>query len=218
MVLPTLPLITYGIMAAACLVLLLVVLWPLMRPREEMPPKVRWRMVIALVLLVPVASAYGYHHVGGHQQGFMGWHGWLALKKKEKNIIHDIKNSPQDVDNYIAMADIEKQKGDYDAATKTLRNAVLISEGNPLLITMYGEALTLRAKGQVTPQALEAFEMAIKLVPDLPQARYYVGMHHMQQGDAEQALAIWQALREELPDEHPVVQHLNQMRQTVRGE
>ena len=55
-----------------------------------------------------------------------------------------------------------------------------------------GEAFMGKANGQVTPQALALFEETAELMPSHPVARFYLGVHAMQQGDNDKAMATWE--------------------------
>jgi cytochrome c-type biogenesis protein CcmH len=62
-----------------------------------------------------------------------------------------------------------------------------------------GEAMSLRAGGEITPQAAQLFEEALTLAPDNPKALLYGGFAAAVRGDRTLARTRWQALK----DMHP---------------
>jgi cytochrome c-type biogenesis protein CcmH len=58
------------------------------------------------------------------------------------------------------------------------------------------EALSVRAGGEITPQAAQLFEEALKLAPDNPKALFYSGFAAAIRGDTALARTRWQALKE----------------------
>ena len=62
-----------------------------------------------------------------------------------------------------------------------------------------GEAISLRAGGQISPEASQLFEDALKLEPNNPKALLYGGFAAVTRGDRALARARWQALK----DLHP---------------
>ena len=58
-----------------------------------------------------------------------------------------------------------------------------------------GEAMSLRAGGDITPQAAQLFEDALALAPDNPKALLYSGFAAAVRGDRELARSRWQALK-----------------------
>jgi cytochrome c-type biogenesis protein CcmH len=62
--------------------------------------------------------------------------------------------------------------------------------------------MSLRAGGNITPEASQLFEQAVKLAPDDPKALLYGGFAAAERGDKVTARARWQALK----DMHPPAQ------------
>jgi cytochrome c-type biogenesis protein CcmH len=58
-----------------------------------------------------------------------------------------------------------------------------------------GEAMSLRAGGEITPQAAQLFEQALALAPDNPKALLYAGFAAAVRGDRALARTRWQALK-----------------------
>jgi cytochrome c-type biogenesis protein CcmH len=64
-----------------------------------------------------------------------------------------------------------------------------------------GEAMTLAASGQVTPEARIAFEAALRREPRSARGRYYLGLASWQAGEPQAAFDRWLALAREAPAE-----------------
>lgn len=85
-----------------------------------------------------------------------------------------------------------------DAASAYAR-AASIDPTNAQYPSAEGDALVNAAHGQVTPDALTAFQTALKIDPADPRARYYMALYEDQLGQHDQAVADWIALLKSAP-------------------
>ena len=69
----------------------------------------------------------------------------------------------------------------------------MLGESGPLRVA-YAEALVAASGGQVTPEALQSFEIALNADPDQPKARFYLGLAAEQAGDKAKSLEIFNKL------------------------
>lgn len=76
---------------------------------------------------------------------------------------------------------------------------------------IHAEAMIMAAGGYVSPEAEAAIARALTADPELPMARYYGGLALRQAGRLEDAIAIWQRLLVDLPNETPWRRPLEQM-------
>jgi cytochrome c-type biogenesis protein CcmH len=91
-----------------------------------------------------------------------------------------------------------------DAAAAFKRAVPLVSPAErPAVLSAYGEALTLAAQGDVTPEAEAAFRAALAGDPKEVKARFYLGQAYAQRRDAPHALALWQSLLADTPPNAP---------------
>ncbi|HUO92624.1 MAG TPA: c-type cytochrome biogenesis protein CcmI [Rhizomicrobium sp.] len=89
---------------------------------------------------------------------------------------------------YARAAALDPKNGDYPSAE--------------------GDALVNAAQGQVTPDALAAFQAALKIDSNDPRARYYMGLYEDQQGQHDKAVADWIALIKSAPPGAPWAQQV----------
>src|SRR5690606_1125425 len=80
------------------------------------------------------------------------------------------------------------------------------------------EGMILAAGGYVSPEAESEIERALKLDPTLPIARYYAGVALRQAGRTEEAVAMWERLRRDSPDDAPYLPWLDMMLADARPE
>lgn len=111
---------------------------------------------------------------------------------------HLAKN-PDDGRGYEVIAPVYLRLGRYEDAAKAWANALRVLGPSPVRETSLGEALVFATNGHVTPDALAAFERALVLEPQFPQARFYVGLAAAQAGDKTRARDIWTKLVAEAP-------------------
>jgi cytochrome c-type biogenesis protein CcmH len=93
--------------------------------------------------------------------------------------------------SYLALERLDDAVDAYDHAHKLGKNADAALG--------LGEAISLRAGGEITPQASELFEEALTLAPNNPKALLYGGFAAATRGDRALARSRWQALK----DLHP---------------
>jgi len=94
--------------------------------------------------------------------------------------------------SYLALQRMDDAVSAYDRAHKLAGNNTEAALG-------LGEAISLRAGGQISPEASQLFEEALKLEPNNPKALLYGGFAAATRDDRALARSRWQALK----DLHP---------------
>jgi cytochrome c-type biogenesis protein CcmH len=94
--------------------------------------------------------------------------------------------------SYLALQRMDDAVNAYDRAHQLSSSSVEAALG-------LGEAISLRAGGQISPEASKLFEDALKLEPNNPKALLYGGFAAATRGDRAVARTRWQALK----DLHP---------------
>jgi cytochrome c-type biogenesis protein CcmH len=94
--------------------------------------------------------------------------------------------------SYLALQRMDDAVNAYDRAHRLNGSSVEAALG-------LGEAMSLRAGGQISPEASALFEDALKLEPNNPKALLYGGFAAATRGDRAMARSRWQALK----DLHP---------------
>jgi cytochrome c-type biogenesis protein CcmH len=94
--------------------------------------------------------------------------------------------------SYVALQRMDDAVNAYDRAHRLNGSSVEAALG-------LGEAISLRAGGQISPEASALFEDALKLEPNNPKALLYGGFAAATRGDRAMARSRWQALK----DLHP---------------
>ena len=173
-----------------------VVAVPLMRDRKT-------RLVGALAALLVAAAAAGLYPL------WSNWN-WHAPAQAQAAAAPDViamvakleqhlRDDPNDLAgwlmlgrSYIALQRLDDAVGAYDRAHHLDAKSAEADLG-------LGEAMALRAGGEITPPASQLFEEALSLTPDNPKALLYGGFAAATRGDRALARSRWQALK----DLHP---------------
>ena len=192
-------LIFAGVAAAA----LAFACWPLWRAG----PKGGGVLVASLALFM-IAIAAGAYMLVGHPD--------LARRSLEKPHTNDVRalvstlawrmrQNPNDPRGWVVLGRGYLIVQDAPDAAASFRRAIpLVSPiERPAVLSAYGEALTLAAQGEVTPEAEAAFRAALAGDPKDVQARFYLGQAYAQRRDAPHALALWQGLLADTPPDAP---------------
>jgi len=88
-----------------------------------------------------------------------------------------------------------------DDAVRAYGHAHQLDADDPDAALGLGEALSLQAGGNITPDAALLFDQVVKRSPDNPKALLYSGFAAASRGDAATARARWQALKDMHPPE-----------------
>lgn len=120
-------------------------------------------------------------------------------------LAHDVRKNPDDIRGWLFLGAGYMKLRDPDDAAKAFARAIQTAGSKPPggLYSLYGEALTQAASGEVVPEAAAAFERAIAIDPHNIAARYYLGLLHAQKREDDQALAIWRSLLNDATKDAP---------------
>lgn len=88
-------------------------------------------------------------------------------------------------------------------AVAAFRRAQSLAGGDSKLASELAEALVFQADGIVTPEAESLFNDAHRTNPDDAAATFYLGLARAQQGEPGAALALWQPLYRNAPEDAP---------------
>lgn len=121
-----------------------------------------------------------------------------------------LRHQPNDLQGWLLLGRSYAALNRWDDAIVAYERAHALSGGKDLQATIgYGEALAIRAGGEITPHAAQLFEAAVALAPNNPKALLYGGFAAAVRGDRTLARSRWEALLAEHPPA-PVVQMLNE--------
>jgi cytochrome c-type biogenesis protein CcmH len=145
--------------------------------------------------LYPLWSNWDWHTTPAQAQSVAAPDVLAMVAKLEQHLRED----PNDVAgwlmlgrSYLALQRMDDAVDAYDRAHRLAGNNTEAALG-------LGEAISLRAGGQISPEASQLFEEALKLEPNNPKALLYGGFAAATRDDRALARSRWQALK----DLHP---------------
>ena len=173
----------------------------------------RRRMVAALALVaVPVMGAALYWHLGSPALPGAPLAERLAAPADRTDVAILVRKveehlaaNPTDGQGYELLAPVYVRMGRLDDAVRAYAQAIRILGATAERQAALGETLVLRGDGIVNEDAARAFKAALALEPDMPKARYFLGLAAEQDGRKAEAVAIWTKLVEEAPPGAPWV-------------
>lgn len=120
---------------------------------------------------------------------------------------------PDDAQGQRLLANGLMRLGRWVEARKAYERLIEIAEApiDPEVRANMAEAMILAAGGYVSPEAEEAIDAALAGDPNSAMARYYSGLALRQGGRVDEAIATWEALRQDSPADAPYMQWLNMM-------
>jgi len=116
-----------------------------------------------------------------------------------------MRQTPNDPQGWRLLGWSYMQTGRYADAANAYGRASALDPANADYPSAQGEALVRAAGGQVTPQAQDAFALALKRDPADPRARYFLAAAKDQAGDHAGAMDDWIALLKSAPPGAPWV-------------
>jgi cytochrome c-type biogenesis protein CcmH len=115
-----------------------------------------------------------------------------------------LKADPSNADDWILYARTAGSLRRWDDAVAAYRHALALGRNGPEIQAGFGETLTLQADGIVTPAAHDAFAAALTADPRNDVAQYYLAIAAGQAGEPAQAIARFQTLLAEIPEDSPM--------------
>ena len=176
-----------------------VVAVPLMRDKKN-------RLVGALAALLVAGAAAGLYplwsnwdwHAPAQAQAIAAPEVAAMMAKLEQHL----RDDPNDLAGWLMLGRSYTALQRLDDAVTAYDHAHQLAGDNAEAALGLGEALSLRAGGEITPPAAQLFEDAITLEPNNPKALLYGGFAAATRGDRALARSRWQALK----DLHPPAQ------------
>lgn len=123
---------------------------------------------------------------------------YAALIERVERIVADRGG---DAEGLTLLADAYMRMGRPSEAWRSYHRLIALrgSEAPAELHSRMAEAMIMAANGYISPRAERAIAAALKKDPAEPAARYYSGIMQAQAGRPAEAIAIWEALREDAP-------------------
>lgn len=175
-----------------------VVTVPLWRERQSRLVGVIAGVLVAAAAagLYPLWSNWSWHSSGQAQPS--GPDVTAMVAKLEAHM----RDDPKDLRGWVMLGRSYVALERLDDAILAYDHAHQLDAGNAEAALGLAEAMSLRAGGNITPEASLLFEQAVQLAPDNPKALLYGGFAAAERGDKATARARWQALK----DMHPPAQ------------
>lgn len=156
---------------------------------------------VIMVAAVPVLAVLFYLHGGAPGLPAQPFEARISKPPEEQNIEElvarveqHLRANPEDADGWRVVAPIYARMGRFEDAGDAYGRLVDIEGPSAELLASLGEALVFADEGLVGERTVAIFERALSLDPTLPQARYFLGLAAVQEGDTDEARAIWATL------------------------
>jgi len=118
----------------------------------------------------------------------------------------DLMANPDNPRGWAVLGQAYVTLGRYREAAVAFENAIDRVPDSAYLFASLGQAYLFAADGEMTPAAREAFARALDIDPDDVRARFFMAEALWQDGEHEAALAAWQRMLDEAPEDAGYVQ------------
>ncbi|MBI1236930.1 MAG: hypothetical protein GC188_09640 [Alphaproteobacteria bacterium] len=115
-----------------------------------------------------------------------------------------VEQGKDNLESQIRLGQAYAMKRDWKAAADAFKRAVLLSDGHPDLIMAYARAMIMSEDGNISDHSKQSLNMVILQKPDHAEARYYLAVRTLQDGETETAMRDMKALYGSLPGNSPV--------------
>ncbi len=109
-----------------------------------------------------------------------------------------LKQRPDDVDGWAMLARSARMLERFDLAADAYGHLIALGKRDADNYAGLGESLLFANEG-FTPEAIAAFQDALRVDPKDVRSRFYLGMGQAELGDARAAIAIWRDLEQGAP-------------------
>lgn len=162
------------------------------------------------VLAVPLISWGLYAEIGAPQLPGQPLAGRIICDPAKSSIEElvacaerQLAQNPNDQRGWEILGPIYVRLTRYDDALDAYRNVIRIGGPTPARQAAFGEALVYVNGGLITADARKAFDDALKGQPGYPKARFFLAMAKAQEGKQQEAVAEWQDMASNLPENDP---------------
>src|SRR5579859_5545058 len=168
------------------------VAFPLLRDRQS---RLQGALLAVMVIgasagLYPLWSNWNWH-APAQTEAAAGPDVDAMVAKLEKRL----QDQPDDLKGWLMLGRSYLTLNRLEEAIVAYDHAHQLDAKNPDAAMGLGEAMSLRAGGDITPQAAQLFEDALALAPGNPKALLYGGFAAALRGDRALARTRWQALK-----------------------
>jgi cytochrome c-type biogenesis protein CcmH len=108
--------------------------------------------------------------------------GGVAQRQEVAGLAAALEKNPADIESWITLGTVLTQMKRHRQAAVAFTQAMRLAPANAEFASRAGEALTVAAGGQVTPDAQASFTEALRRDPGEPRAQYYQGVADQQGG------------------------------------
>lgn len=116
----------------------------------------------------------------------------------------EIKAHPKNLGAWVALGRNFIDAGQFEAAANAFKQAVKLSGGEPHIILAYAQAQIFAAGGTIDNDAKKSLEMVLVQDPENPEARYFLALRLLQDGQTQKAMKAMKELYRSLPEGSPL--------------
>lgn len=167
------------------------VAWPLLRSRRSRLAGLASGLLVmaAAAALYPLWSNWNWHQAPPAPVASPQVLAMVAELERK------MAAAPNDINGWLLLGRSDIALERVDGAVTAYENARRLDASNIEAMLGLGEALSMRAGGNITPAAGQLFEQAVGLEPDNPKALLYSGFGAATRGDRGLARKRWLALK-----------------------
>lgn len=117
-----------------------------------------------------------------------------TLEELVARVEEHLRTNPRDAEGWRVVAPIYARMGRFEDAASAFGRLIDLDGATAQRLADLGEAMVFADEGLVGDRAAIVFNEALRMDDQNPQARYFMGLASLQEGDRDAARTIWQGL------------------------
>jgi cytochrome c-type biogenesis protein CcmH len=160
----------------------------------------RWALIVAALVAIAAIGVSVWRNQSGSTAEVTAPGGEAGdVETRIASLEAKLKSEPNDANGWRMLGWSLFGTGKYAEAASAYAKAVQIEPNNAEYWSSLGEARVMAGKGDVPPEAKQAFDKAVALDPKDPRARYFLAVQKDMAGDHKGAIDAWFALLADSP-------------------
>jgi cytochrome c-type biogenesis protein CcmH len=164
-------------------------------PPASLTPKQRMIAITSLIVLVPAITIAAYLKTGdtNYEQLNPETAATMSMDEAVAGLEAKLNADPNNVEGWLMLGRSYEMLGKPEKTVQSFRRARAVSNNNPDITAMLAFAL-IRATNSFGGEPITLLHQVLQQSPNNQEALFLVGRYHFDQGENQQALALWEKL------------------------
>ena len=188
---------------------------------EQAPKSAGRAALVALVIAVPALTLSLYSHLGqpqlasaqqvAHENGIGPAGEMPSVEEMIDALVARLKENPEDAEGWFLLGRTYMVLKQYPKAVTAYETVYRLVGDEPGVMLALADALAMSQGGDMGGRVAELVRKAVQIAPDSATALWLGGMVEEQQGNYQQAIALWRKLQAMVTDDKESYDRVSQL-------